>query len=131
MTQTGFVVEIQHSPISTAEVHCRENFNQDLIWLVAARDLAGDFALGTTFSLLSCSPLLYGIVWSGRSKLLEKWLESGVPVFFDTSSSASELDVYVGRPWLPRSNLVVPVPAREFYGAFMHTLWNLDKVSLL
>lgn len=114
-TQAGFVVEIQHSPISTEEVQSRENFYQDLIRLVAARDLAGDFALGTTFSLLSCSPLLYGIVWSGRSKLLEKWSESGVPVFFDTSSSASELDVDVGRLWLPRSNVSVPIQERVLW----------------
>ena len=121
-TQTGFVVEIQHSPISTAEVQSRENFYQDMIWLVDARDLAGDFALGTTSSLVCCSPLLYGIVWSGRSKLLEKWSESGVPVFFDTSSSTSEIDVDIGRLWLPRSNLSVPVQER--------VLWRLYEYDV-
>lgn len=108
MTQTGFVVEIQHSPISTEEIQSRENFYRDMIWIVDARDLAGDFALGTTFSLVCCSPMLYGFVWSGRSKLLEKWSEPGVPVFFDTSSTASELDVD-GRLWWHRSNVSVPV----------------------
>lgn len=45
---------------------------------------------------------------------MEKWSESGVPVFFDTSNYASAIE-FDGRLWWHRSNVVVPVQTRELW----------------
>lgn len=120
-TQASFVVEIQHSSISTGEVQSRKKFYPDLIWIVDARDLDFEFALWMSSNLVSCSPMLYSIEWSGRSKLLEKWSESGVPVFFDRSNYASAIE-FDGRLWWHRSNVVVPVQARVLWRLYAYTV---------
>ena len=60
-TPAGFVVEIQHSPISETEARSRENFYDKMIWIIDARHLSGWFDLGTSFDLASCCPMTYRI----------------------------------------------------------------------
>ena len=117
-TDNGFVVEVQHSPISKEEVKSRENFYKDMIWLVDARDFSGWFTLGMSSSLVCCSPMLYGIEWKGRSKLLDKWSESHVHVYFDTLNSATEVDDEDGRLWFLPSSTIVPVQQRVLWRLF-------------
>ena len=113
-SHNGFVVEIQHSSISTEEARSRENFYKNMIWIVDARHLHGWFTLGIASSLASCASMKYHIEWWGQSKLLEKWSESTVPVYFDTLNYATEVD-YDGRQWFLPSSAVVPVEKRVLW----------------
>lgn len=45
---------------------------------------------------------------------MERWSESGVPVFFDTLNYASAIEVD-GRLWWHRSNVAVPVQTRKLW----------------
>ena len=115
-TVSGFVVEVQHSSISELEARSRENFYGKMIWIVDARDLAGWFSLGMAHDLASCCPMMYQIEWRGTSRLLEKWSNSGVHVYFDTKNSV-RYEVRDGRMWfLPRET---KTPVEE------QVLWRL------
>ena len=90
----GYVVEAQHSPISTEEIRSREIFYQKMIWIVDARDLSGWFTLGMSQDLICCEPMAYSISWSGPSRLLDKWSNSvsTQAVYFDTTTNATIYD---------------------------------------
>ena len=85
-TQSGLVVEVQHSPISEQELRSREHFYGHMIWIVDARDLAGHFSVGMTYGLASIVPISYHIRWWSSSKLLQRWSVATKPVYFDIHS---------------------------------------------
>ena len=114
-TPSGFVVEVQHSPIAEQEALSRERFYKNMIWIVDARYLAGWFYLGTSYELAGCSPMTYQIEWWGRSKLLEKWSKSGVHVYFDVMNSATEHESDDGKLWSLPSKTIVPVEKRVLW----------------
>ena len=113
-TPGGFVVEVQHSPIAEHERLSRERFYKNMIWIVDARHLAGRFCIGMSYDLASCSPMMYQVEWGGPSKLLEKWSNAGVHVYFDVMNGA-EYDDDDGKLWLLPPETVVPVEQRVLW----------------
>ena len=111
-TPGGFVVEVQHSPIADHERLSRERFYKSMIWIVDARHLDGWFYLGLSRDLASCSPMMYRLEWWGPSRLLEKWANSGVHVYFDAMNSATEYDDEDGKLWFLPPETIVPVEQR-------------------
>lgn len=128
-TVGGFVVEIQHSPISEMEARSREDFYREMIWIVDARHLAGWFSIGMARDLASCSPMMYQIEWRGTGRLLEKWSKSGVHVYFDVMNSARDYEEDEGKLWFLPCATITPVEKR--------VLWRLlefdatDKTGLI
>ncbi len=116
-TPSGFVVEVQHSPIAEHEASARERFYGNMIWIVDARHLDGWFCLGMAKDLASCTPMMYQIEWWGRSRLLERWANSTVHVYFDAMNSAACHEGDDGKMWFfPRET---PVPVQD------RILWRL------
>ena len=114
-TPGGFIVEVQHSPIREHEALSRERFYKNMIWIVDARHLAGWFCLGMSHDLVSCSPMMYQIEWWGSSRLLEKWSNSGVHVYFDVMNSATEHEGEDGKLWILPPETIVPVEKRVLW----------------
>ena len=83
-TKAGRVVEIQHSPISEQELLSREDFYDDMFWIVDARNFFGHFNLGTSYDLATVNPMTYHFQWFSRSTLLKRWSVACKPVYFDT-----------------------------------------------
>ena len=111
-TEAGFVVEVQHSPISEMEARSRENFYREMIWIVDARHLAGWFSIGMAHDLASCSPMMYQVKWSGTSRLLENWSNSAVHVYFDVMNSATEHEDDDGNLWFLSRDTMIPLEKR-------------------
>ena len=124
-TPGDFVVEIQHSSISFEEARSREFFYNQMIWIVDARHLAGSFFASMSSELVSCSPMMYAIQWWGQGKILERWSESTVPVYFDLHDARLEFfDHRDDKLWFLAEKEDIPVRKR--------TLWRLmkfDKVN--
>ena len=114
-TPGGFVVEVQHSPISEKEARSRESFYREMIWIVDARQLTGWFFVGMSHDLASCCPMMYQIKWWGSSTLLEKWSKSSVQVYFDVMNSAIEHEDEDGKLWYPPRETTVPVEKRVLW----------------
>ena len=114
-TPGGFVVEVQHSPIADHEVLSRERFYENMIWIVDARHLDGWFYVGMSHDLASCSPMMYQVEWRGTSRLLEKWSNSGVHVYFDVMNSATELEGNDGKLWFLPRETIIPVEKRVLW----------------
>lgn len=85
-TDEGWVLEFQHSPISSVERNTRNNFYKKLIWVVDGnrrkRDKAQFFKLIDERSTISTTPKIYRICIDD-SLLLKDWANSPCPVFFD------------------------------------------------
>ena len=114
-TPGEFVVEVQHSPIAEHEALSRERFYKNMIWIVDARHLIGWFSLGMAHDLASCSPMKYRIEWRGTSRLMEKWSNSGVHVYFDVMNSAREYVGNDGKTWFLPPETVLPVEERVLW----------------
>ena len=108
-TPGGFVVEVQHSPIAEHEALSRERFYKNMIWIVDARHLDGWFYVGISHDLASCSPMMYQVEWWGTSRLLEKWSNSEVHVYFDVMNSATEHEGNDGKLWFLPHETIIPV----------------------
>ena len=121
-TPSGFVVEVQHSPIAEEEARIRENFYKEMIWIVDARHLDGWFLGGMAYDLASCCPMMYQIEWWGRSKLLDNWSKSQVHVYFDAMNSAKEYEDKDGKLWFLPHETTVPVEGR--------VLWRLLEFDI-
>ena len=78
-TPNGVVVEVQHSRISEDELHSREAFYGDMIWIVDARDVVWM----TSHDLVSVEPMAYDFILLSRSTLLRRWSSAKRPVYFD------------------------------------------------
>ena len=111
-TPGGFVVEVQHSPIAAHEVLSRERYYKNMIWIVDARHLDGWSYVRLAHDLASCSPMIYQVKWWGTSRLLEKWSNSGVQLYFDVMNSATEHEGDDGKLWFLPRETVVPVEKR-------------------
>ncbi len=84
-TPSGLVLEFQHSPILPTEVKSREDFYQQMIWIVdgCRNELDKNY-----FSLSIPKPTIDGasefpIRWWGSSKLLANWASAQAPVYID------------------------------------------------
>ena len=128
-TPSGFVVEVQHSPIAETEARIRESFYQPMIWIVDARHLAGWFAVSMSYDLASCCPMMYQIKWWGSSRLLEKWSESMVHVYFDVMNSAREYEDEDGKLWFLPQDAIVPVEKRVLWRLLVYD--TVDKNGLI
>ena len=85
-TPAGFVVEFQHSPISSSERISREQFYGDMCWLFDASRLKSDaakFNRAPTLRNLSYPTLLSENVPVDFFPSLLKWYSARPPVFFD------------------------------------------------
>ena len=85
-TPSGLVIEFQHSPIAPEEQQSRENFYQNMIWIVDGDrgSLDGNyFSMGLSMDPINLNPLAYGIAWMGTGRLLHNWAEATVDVYLD------------------------------------------------
>lgn len=114
-TPGGFVVEVQHSPIAEEEIQSRENFYENMIWIVDARHLVGWFRVGMDYGLANYSPMIFHINWWGSSKLLDKWSESQTHVYFDVTDSVKFHKDQDGKLWRLPYETVVPVENRVLW----------------
>ena len=80
---SGVVVEVQHSRISEDELHSREDFYGDMIWIVDARDVVWV----TSHDLFSVKPMAYDFTLLSRSTLLRRWSSAERPVYFDNTQN--------------------------------------------
>jgi len=120
-TESGVVLEFQHSHLCPKERESRESFYQDMIWVVDGlrrkQDRVKFFAsLGVSGKLRIFS------VPSNKSALLRDWAASRVPVYFDFGDSEPGDTLRFNTPTLWRLNpgssngrvYLSPVPKRFF-----------------
>jgi hypothetical protein len=91
----GLVIEFQHSTMSEAERLSREDFYQDMIWVVDGTRGSSDsgyFRMGTAGPIRK-NPLLYQIEWWGRSRLLHFWGASSKRVYLDFGNEGPWINV--------------------------------------
>jgi competence protein CoiA len=85
-TESGIVLEFQHSPLSRDERESRESFYPNMAWVVDAlrrvRDRRQFLASLDTVAILKRKPLVISLP-SNQAALLRDWSASWVPVFFD------------------------------------------------
>jgi hypothetical protein len=85
-TQTGMVIEFQHSSLKAEERRAREAFHPRMVWIVDGRRRKRDAA-----QLLKCigpcvfsrPPFILHITNHEECALLRDWSSSSVPVYFD------------------------------------------------
>lgn len=86
------VVEFQHSYLRQADLESREEFYDDMVWIVdGLRYKAGDRRNkpdAGIFEINLCRkireiPLTYTFNWISRCKLFERWILAKKPVFMD------------------------------------------------
>lgn len=85
-TSSAVVVEFQRSPITNEEVTSREDFYQNMIWVVDGdRGSCGSsyFWMGLAPEPMSLEPLVHGVHWWSRSRLLDKWGAVACPVYIE------------------------------------------------
>ena len=84
-TDRGLVIEFQHSVMAPEELMSREQFYQNMVWIVdgCRGELdARHFNLGLG-GPISDNPVAYSLHWYGRSKLFDNWIQATKPVFVD------------------------------------------------
>ncbi len=90
-TQSGLVIEFQHSPLPQGERLAREIFYRNMIWVVDGRkrkrDRAQFFAALKAAVVASLQPPVIAVSFPSEVALLRDWLESNVPVYFDFGDS--------------------------------------------
>jgi competence protein CoiA len=80
----GLVIEFQYSPISHEERDSREQFYENMVWVVSGlRGLDKQyFSMGLSGPIQD-DPLAYQMAWWSKSRLFHNWAQSNVKVFFD------------------------------------------------
>ena len=90
-TQSGLVIEFQHSFLPQEERLARESFYRNMIWVVDGRkrkrDRAQFFAALKAAIIVSHQPPVIAVFFPSEVALLRDWLESRVPVYFDFGDS--------------------------------------------
>ena len=82
-TPAGVVIELQRSSIDPAEVHAREAYYQNMIWVIdGCRNEFDPINFGMARSDVRTGNGYVGFRWAGRSKLFARW-HSTKPVFID------------------------------------------------
>lgn len=92
-TESGMVIEFQHSFLKAEERLAREAFYRKMVWVVDGRRRKRDAA-----QLLKCigpcvwaqPPFILHVTNSEESALLRDWSSSPVPVYFDLGTSAED-----------------------------------------
>ena len=86
-TESGVVLEFQHSHLHQDERKARENFYPKMVWVVDAtrrkRDRAQFFASVDAATVIDREPALIVWVWCKEGALPRDWGASRVPVYFD------------------------------------------------
>ena len=87
-TPKQLVIEFQNSPINTEEVNSRENFYQNMIWIVNGTRRTKDYEKFSSdvewlSKLDGNANELVTENESFRCSLLKEWSQSRIPVFFD------------------------------------------------
>lgn len=89
-TDTGLVIEFQHSRLSETERRSREAFYGNLIWVVDGDRGTLDpihFYSGRSDKPATIAPVVFGFrLWAG-SRLFDRWQSATAPVFFDFGTS--------------------------------------------
>jgi competence protein CoiA len=91
----GLVIEFQRSLMSEAERLSREDFYQDMIWVVDGTRGSLDsryFMMGTAGPIQK-KPLLYQIEWWGRSRFFNFWGASSKRIYLDFGNEGPWIDV--------------------------------------
>ena len=86
-TDTGTILEFQHSPIQTEERKSRNDFYKQIVWIVDGKRLQRDEA---KFAVAYDSGLSLGLVkrvHANKSSLILEWSGMSVPAFFDFGQS--------------------------------------------
>lgn len=113
-TESGVVLEFQHSNLLREEREAREMFYQNMVWVVdgqrRVRDKERFFASLKERSFLKAKPLTFSLP-SNEGALLRDWVDCSSPVFFDFGAN--------------------PVLSFGYGPAFfrMPVLWQLDPWS--
>ena len=84
-TPHGLVIEFQHSPIDPVELHAREVFYRNMIWIVDGNrgSLDPDFFRMGLSGPIQNDPLAYAVQWWGRGRLLHNWSQARAKVYLD------------------------------------------------
>jgi len=90
-TQSGLVIEFQHSFLPQGKRLARETFYRNMIWVVDGRkrkrDRAQFSAALKAADVASLKPPVFAVSFPSEVALLRDWLESRVPVYFDFGDS--------------------------------------------
>jgi competence protein CoiA len=91
-TDENWVLEFQHSYIKPEERHSRNTFYTKLVWIIDGlrrdRDKKKFLEVVNNGSQIKMGNIIiYRVGLTEESKLLDEWLSSGVPVFFDFQES--------------------------------------------
>ena len=84
-TDQGLVIEFQHSVMNLEEMKSREQFYNNMVWIIDGCRLESDLA---SFRLsiegqIHDNPVAYSLLWCGLSKLLDNWIQATKPAFID------------------------------------------------
>jgi hypothetical protein len=94
-TESGTVIEFQHSPLDRDEREAREKFYQNMVWVVdgltRVRDRSRFFGALARASIVIAKPLTYSVRSNGGA-LLRDWVDSPKPVFFDFGDNSEPGD---------------------------------------
>jgi competence protein CoiA len=89
-TESGVVLEFQHSHLHREERDARENFYPKMVWIVDGRrrkrDRARFFASLDAGIVVNREPRIVSVLWK-EGALLRDWEASRVPVYFDFGDS--------------------------------------------
>lgn len=100
-TENGLVIEIQHSVLKPDELESREQFYDNMVWIVDGKRGQldeGYFRIGLSSTPLSDDhPTTYPFQWWGRSHTVARWSHAKRPVFFDFGSDLLWHLVYFDR----------------------------------
>lgn len=89
-TESGIVLEFQHSHLRRDERESRENFYPKMVWVVNGRRLKRDrarfFATLDAGIVVNREPRIISVLWK-EGALLRDWEPSRIPVYFDFGDS--------------------------------------------
>jgi competence protein CoiA len=94
-TESGVVLEFQHSFLARDERESREKFYQKMVWVVDGlrrmRDRSRFFVSLAGASIVKAKPLTYSLR-SNEGALLRDWVDGHSPVFFDFGDNSEPGD---------------------------------------
>jgi len=101
-TDEDWVLEFQHSPITTQERHSRNIFYSKIVWIVNGLRLSRDITqfqnlLNSSRRIKYGNITIYRIGTPSEYRLLREWSSSNVSVFFDFQGSK---EIQNSRLWL-------------------------------
>ncbi len=118
-TPGGVVVEVQHSRISDDELRSREDFYDDMIWIVDARDVVWT----TSRELVSLAPMSYDFQVLSRSTLLTRWCSARRPVYLDNTAPVYR-DSERGTLWVLPPERRIPISERAVWRVLQYDVEN-------